>query len=211
VGIGAVILYWLLGPSVADLTGRGVTPTGSGQAVALQIGAVNLSVPQNYIATRDARGGGTVEEVALVALWPAMPGFSEAERDAFSDHGPESRVVRILLSPAVQIPGERERVEAAFVPQLDGDASEEGGFTVRRFAADSGYAGRRLFVWDRDGVYAAFVCADGTATFTADSCMRTIDPVFGLSVAYTFRRERLGDFQDIDAKVRTLLQTFAAR
>lgn len=197
---GGLILLWLLWPALSRSVGLGGGPVASAATKQVSAGGVVLTVPENLLAPGTPSAG----RVQLLALLPDLTGYTQDDAGAFADYGPDSRVVRITLAGGGPGLSEQERFERILIRQAGPEASAEGDFTVYRFAEGSGYEGRRLFVFDRDGVFAAIVCADDAAAGAADNCVRTIDPAYGLEIAYEFRIGRLSEWREIDAAVRAL-------
>jgi len=100
-----------------------------------------------------------------------------------------------------------------FAPQFDGEAETgPAGLTLHRFAADSPYAGEILFVArNRDTVEAVFRCTVASEAEPSPNCQRQVPLGDGLVAGYRFKAARIGEWREIDAGVKALLDRISRR
>ena len=206
--IGAVILWLYLGPSLDDLTGASVRPTSEGQVYQVVLGERRFDVPGNYIRLPAARRDGAASEVELTALLPDLHGFADGEEDEIRDVTRGSSVVSIMLKAGSPDLTERERFERIYKKNADAAVPEFAyeGFDVLTMAADSGYAGQKVFTREDEGHFALIICTeDDNEKDIGGLCIREMAWGPSLTAIYTFRGGRLKEWTEIDAAVKALL------
>lgn len=207
--VGAVILYYFIGPRPEDLINPQLRPTSNTQAVAVTIGARSFSIPQNYILRPAARAGGAVNDIELEALLPDMRGYSTADAEAFADLSRRSARVSVLVSAGAPAMNERERYERVIV-RLKSPGAEPydyQGFKVAPLGGDTGYAGQEALTREENGEFVLLICTpDDRELGVGGLCRREIAVGSDLTVRYAFRGASVERWREIDAAVRALLQ-----
>ncbi|MFT3811540.1 MAG: hypothetical protein QM698_16630 [Micropepsaceae bacterium] len=206
--IGAVILWLYLGPSIDDLTGAAVRPTSESEVFQIVLGERRFDVPGNYIRLPASRRTGPASEVELTALLPDLHGFADGEEDDIRDVTRGSKVVGIMLKAGSPELTERGRFERIYLKNADGalPAFDYEGFHVTPMAADSGYAGQKVFTREDEGHFALIICTeDDNDKEIGGLCIREMAWGPRLTAIYTFRGGRLKEWTEIDAGVKALL------
>src|SRR5581483_2337530 len=202
-GLSAPFLLYYLRP-VADWF-RG-SPTAAPTPVTLSVGGAHLSVPANYLESRAARSGGTMQSLALFALLPAFKGYSPGQAAQFEDNGPSSALVHVLLRAGTTLDPD-SRLARIYQPYL---ASRDGspapfGLVQYGFRADSFYANDDLFAGRREGKLVLILCEKPAQNLAGPNCLaneRVLAP--SLTLSYRFKRARLSGWSGIDEGVTAL-------
>lgn len=206
--IAVVFLWYLLGPSIDDLTGASIRPTSQSNVYEVVLGERRFDIPGNYIRLPAARRTGPAAEIELDGLLPDLHGFADGDEDEIRDVSPNSPLVAIKLTAERPLLTERERFERVYLKNADQNAEQEvfEGFTATRMSEDSGYAGQQVFSREDDGHFAAIVCtADGPNGEIGGYCLREMAWGSGLTATYGFRRGQLKNWKALDAAVKALL------
>jgi hypothetical protein len=207
--LSALFLVYYLRPVPALFRN---SPTAAATPVALVVGGAHLSVPANYIESRAARGGGTVQNLALFALLPDFKGYSPGETARFEDNGPASPLIHIVLRAGTTLDAE-SRLSRIYQPYMRaGGAPAPFGLDRYEFRAGSGYGGDDLFAGRRDGKLILILCERPAQDLAGPNCQaseRTL--ASSLTLSYRFKRSLLSDWSRIDEGVTALASGFLRR
>jgi len=172
------------------------------------IGNNVLAVPANMIRFETARRDGEAPRLDLYALWPAMTGYTNADRDAFNNRGHDRRIVFLSVEQRQMSRDMSGRLEPIYrrLIELPGAPGPEG---LRRyeFSRGTGYVDEVLMVGQQPGRQ-SFVARCLTGPAAAESlagCERDVHFGDGLSLTYRFPEELLGSWMSLDAAVTAKL------
>lgn len=212
-GLSALFLLFYLAPAPTSFIEEHPAPTVRTDPVSLQIGALKLTIPANYIVFRSARQGGVRKDIALSALLPDFRGYSAGEAQVFADNSADSPVVYILIRDEQLNLSEAERLKRIYANYVTDAAGKPGpfGLTQYNFRDDSGYRGEDLFVGQINGALVVMRCWRFSQEVPSPGCLR--DQRFSRSVAmtYRFKRANLGQWREIATGIETLVAGFRAR
>ncbi len=179
--------------------------------VDITVGRDRLALPANTIRFEQQRQGGIAESVDLYLLWPEMTGYSSAERRRFDDLALSQSLIFLQISQSTMSRDMSGRVEPIYRHLLEPQQAEgPAGLVVNRFKDRTGYEGESLLTaTGPDGSIYAIRCLMPQAAETASSsdCQRDIHVGQDLTVLYRFSSRLLGDWQAIDAAVRTYVES----
>ena len=207
---GAFLLYDLR-PGMAP---KGVGRTDDMAPVRLDVGALSLTVPANYLDNRTARDGGAQTAVTLSALLPDMRGYSAADARLFQGNPPDSPLVRLFLRTDEKEMGAAERLQRVYGPYLGDANGKPGGFGLTQYAfrPDSPFGRFDLFAGAEGGRMLLFVCERADVELASPGCLvtgQTVAPNVGFS--WRFKRAYLARWQEIAGGVARLMARFGAR
>ncbi|RJT32131.1 hypothetical protein D3227_27415 [Mesorhizobium waimense] len=168
------------------------------------IGNNVIAVPANMIRFEQARRDGIASRLDLYLRYPEMDGYSAAARDDFNHTG-SSRDIIFLSFEQQMMSRDMSRRFAPIYSALIAQPGTvgPGGTTLYRFTEKSGYLNEVLAVAKRPGKdpFVARCLSGPTAEESLAPCERDIHVGDGLSLAYRFPREFLGDWQALDAAI----------
>lgn len=212
-----VFLYHYVGPGVDELQGSAPKPTISEEAIQIQVGDVQLRVPANHtIYPRDRRTRST-DQLELYAIWPTMNGYTPARRSEFIDNNPSSRRLDIAIFKKTMDFTEAQRLDLLYLPHVVDKTGQASDYQLTRFifkearanAPTNGYANKELFVGKEgdDSLVVLFCYDTNVSEIIPPNCYRELDWTDTVSIRYSFKKEYLADWQEINAQVRRFLQS----
>ena len=208
--LSALMLAYYFAPTRPGLGREQPAPTDATRAIALTLGDAPLRVPANFILMASARRGGTVSELALIALLPDLQGYTLGAAQAFTANAPDSPVVSMTLKSGQTLLPEKDRLERIYLKQVENQEGQPGPYGLRQYAfrADSGYHDQDMFVGMADSATAVLLCTKLAPGIASPSCMRDVPLGDGVSLSYRFRRAHLSDWRKIDAGIRARIASF---
>jgi len=187
------------------LAGRTMATT----PVELTIADTPLSIPANMIRTARQRQGGAMERVDLIVNWPDLEGYSEQNAEDFRSGSPLAPLIYISISAADSPLDSTDRLDSVYSRFFSGEpVAGPSGLIGRSLAKDSGYGGEQVFYEPGENrPYVARCIAKATPEVPA-TCLRDVRIAPGLSMLYRFDRFYLGDWQEMDTRLRELAAGF---
>ncbi|MEO8667745.1 MAG: hypothetical protein ABI399_04460 [Bauldia sp.] len=183
------------------LSGRSADTT----PVSVTIAGNALAIPANMIRTGRQRRGGAAERVDLLLDWPDLNGYSAEDAEPFRNGSPIAPLIYVSIVAADSALDSTGRLEPVYSRFFTGDPVRgPSGLTGRLLSEDSGYRGEQIFY--QPGVKQPFV-ARCIATATPEvpaTCLRDVQIAPRLSMLYRFDRFYLGDWQEMEGKLRDL-------
>ncbi|WP_117191097.1 hypothetical protein [Rhizobium terrae] len=189
--------------------------TDSTEQFSIRIGQDTLDLAANTIRFRDQRLNGSAERVDLYLTWPELKGYEPDLRSRFDDVAQSSSLVFLQLSQSTMSRDMSGRLDPIYSKLFEGAPQEVNfGLTLHRLQADSGYGSEVVLTAPRPGgpdyVVRCLLPGEGERPTSGD-CQRDIHVGQDLSVLYRFSSTLLGDWQHIDAAVRSFVETRLAR
>jgi hypothetical protein len=181
--------------------------------VAITLNGNRIVLPANTIRFENQRRGGEHERIDAFFTWPALEGYTHANRDQFNDVDNSQNLVFLSLAARSMSMDMSARLEPVYSRLTDGGTqTRESGLLAYAFGEDTRYAGEILYVGARQGdrAFAARCLKDDGMPAGAHSCMRDINVGRDLSITYRFSRTLLPEWRRLDASVRAyVLDAFA--
>ncbi len=204
--LSGLFLGWYLrpGPRVA-------APTGKADLVALTVRGTAFAIPANYIENSQARAGGALDSLALVALFPSLKGYSEAQARLFSANAPDSPAVHLVLRGDPNGLDMRARLDRIYMPYITDPRGMAApfGLTQYGFAPNSGYERNDLFAGENGTGLMLFLCERPAADLPSPNCTALDRPLGkGVAVSYRFKRAWLGRWRELSAGMDGLIRRF---
>jgi hypothetical protein len=169
-----------------------------------------FAVPENHIRHRDQRVSGVATRLELYALWPAMTGYTFADRAHFEQaDGSGRHLIFMSIEPQQMSRDMSGRLDPIYRQLVESSAaiSPFDGLVAYRFRADHAiFSNEVLYV--SEGGSRPFVarCIEGdTAQTVAAACERDIHIDGGVSVKYRFPQELLADHVALEDAVTSLI------
>ncbi|HEY0265922.1 MAG TPA: hypothetical protein VGC16_04165 [Rhizomicrobium sp.] len=205
--LSGLFLGWYLRPGPR----AGAAPTGKSDMVALSVKGVAFAIPANYIESARARAGGPQDSLALVALFPSLRGYSDAEARLFQGNAPDSPVIHLILRGDPNNLGARARLDRLYRPYITDPRGAAAPFELTQygFARDSGYERNDLFAGESPAGLMLFLCERPAADLPSPNCT-AIDRPLGnrLSFSYRFKRAWLGRWREMASGMDGLIRRF---
>lgn len=183
--------------------------TESTEVFDILVGQDRVRLPANAIRFEEQRRSGIAERVDLYLTWPALEGYSNAERIRFNDVAHAENLIFLHLSQSTMSKDMSGRLEPIYRHLFEG-APQPGpaGLSMHRLKANSGYGDEVFFTAALpDGSDYAVRCmmpADEAQSTGAD-CQRDIHVGRDLSVLYRFSSRLLPQWQSMEARARAWL------
>jgi hypothetical protein len=185
--------------------------TAEVRPITVTIGEDTLRLGANTIRFPSERVNGVAERVDLYLTWPQMQGYSDADRLRFDDILQSSSLIFLQLSQSTMSRDMSGRLEPIYSHLMDGEAfAGPHGLTAHRLRADAGYRGEVLLTAPRVGepdYVVRCILPSSPDQATSGDCQRDIRVGKDLSVLYRFSSNQLGDWQTMDAAVRSFVRT----
>lgn len=189
--------------------GNSIAMAGHTDATTLHeivIGNNVLSIPANMIRFERERHDGHATKMDLYMRWPDMAGYSTPARDDFNNVGGTKRILFVSIeeqSMSRDMSGRYAPIYTSLIEQ-PGKAGP-GETTLHAFSEKSGYMNEILAVAARSGAdpFVARCLIGASAADSLAPCERDIHIGDHLSLTYRFPRELLGDWQALEASLRT--------
>lgn len=211
--LSAFFLYYYFGPTPRELLGLDPQPSARTIEIEAIIGGTWFIIPENYTRYPVQRTGGIQREVAMHALLPDLEPFSEEQRAAFDNNAPDSAVLYFSLREAGVTLSSEQRFKRIYKKYLDGKPPEHDMLNMDRYAfsADSGYKDQDLFTYrDQNNQLALLLCDQLTSLIDSPNCTRTLLLSDKLALTYRYKRAHRANWQEIDAAILLLIQSFDA-
>jgi hypothetical protein len=205
---GLFLLYDLR-PGMGPRNGR----TADAAPVQLTVRGLKLTVPANYLDSREARSGGEQDMLTLSALLPDLRGYAPEDARLFTGNAPDSPVVHLQFKGDENDLDATERLARIYRPYLAAPEGVAGDFGLTRysFRADSGYGRQDLFSGATGGRLLLFLCERADPNLPSPNCLVTGRPVGrNLSFSWRFKRAYLARWREIATGVDELLARFQA-
>ncbi len=209
VALSALFLLYYLAPTAPPLFSEQESPTSSTDVAALEVGGHKFWIPANYLQFDSARQGGRKREVALFAMLPDLTGWSNWNASAFSEDGPNSRIVHMTIREQVNL-SEADRLKRIYMAYVASPKGAPGpfGLTKYTFRADSGYRAEDLLVGDTPKGPMVLRCVRFGPDVPSPNCLRDMPLGKGVGISYRFKRSKLNHWREIGESVDALLATF---
>lgn len=208
--LSAFFLLYYLFPAPPPLFAEQQSPTSDTTPVEVEVGALKLWIPANYMMFDSTRHGGRRREVPLFAVLPDLTGWSNWDSGSFDDNGPKSQIVfmpiredRVNLTEAQRM----ERIYLAYVTDPKG-APAPFELTKYTFRSDSGYRTEDLFVGQTSSGMMLLHCTKFSPDVPSPNCWRDMQLGKGVSVSYRFKRSKLSHWREIADNIAKLMDTF---
>ena len=183
------------------LTGLSADPS----LVALTVAGEQLTIPGNMLRDPAVRKGGAVAEADLLLHWPNLEGYSKPLAADFADGSPDAPLIYASIAARTVPLDATELLVGVYQEFFVGDPlPAPDGLTGRQLSPNSGYDGEVVY-YGPDGPqqFVARCLAEATPE-TPATCLRTINIGKNLALLYRFNRDRIGDWQALDAGMQTL-------
>ena len=184
--------------------------TSSTETFEIAIGQDRLSVPANTIRFAQARLSGETDRLDLYLSWPEMTGYSAATAHRFNDLGQPGQLIFIQLSQSTMSRDMSGRIEPIYTGLFEGDGQPfDGGLSLHRLRADSGYDGEVMLTGKRAGQpdYAVrCILSGGNRAPSNADCQRDIFIGRDLSILYRFSSTLLPHWEKLDQSVRAYVE-----
>ncbi|AYG59221.1 hypothetical protein QD460_03125 [Rhizobium jaguaris] len=185
--------------------------TDSVKPITVTIGEDSLRLGANTIRFPSERVNGVAERIDLYLTWPQMQGYSDADRLRFDDISQSASLIFLQLSQGTMSRDMSGRLEPIYSHLMDGAAfAGPHGLTTHRLRADAGYSDEVLLTAPRVGepdYVVRCILPSSPDRATSGDCQRDIKVGKDLSVLYRFSSNQLGDWQRMDAAVRSFVNT----
>jgi len=210
--LSAMVLLFYLAPTPASFIEEHPAPTSRADPIHVSVDNLAFTIPANYILYKSARQGGPRKEVALVAMYPELHGYSDWESQTFAGDQADSPVVYLLIRDEPLNITEAERLQRIYMNFVSDPAGKPGpfGLTQYGFRDDSGYRNEDLFVGGTAEAPVVLRCDRFGQQVHSPYCLRDIRLKKGVAVSYRFKRALLGNWRQIADGVDRLIQTFRA-
>lgn len=208
--LSAMVLLFYLAPTPASFIEEHPAPTSRSDPIPVTVDGVRFTIPANYILYKSARQGGPRKEVALVALYPDLHGYSDWESQTFAGDAADSPVIYLLIREEPLNITEAERLQRIYMNFVSDSSGRPGpfGLTHYDFRDDSGYRDEDLFVGGSAEAPIVLRCDRFSQQVHSPYCLRDIRWKRGVAVSYRFKRALLGNWRQIADGVDRLIQTF---
>lgn len=184
--------------------------TTSTKIVELTIGEDRLLLPENTIRFESQRRDGEAERVDLYLTWPQMQGYTTADRHRFDDISQSTGLIFVQITQATMSRDMSGRLDPIYSHLVDGEPTGlEAGLTLRRLREDAGYTDEVLLTAPRPNepdYVVRCILPPAPDKATSGDCQRDIRVGKDLSVLYRFSSAQLGDWDHIDAAIRTFVE-----
>ncbi len=205
--LSGLFLGWYLrpGPRVA------AAPTGKSDLVQLTIKGAGFAIPANYIQNAAARAGGEQNSLALVALFPSLRGYSDADARLFAGNAPDSPVIHLMVRTDPNNLDTHARLDRIYRPYITDPKGTAGAFDLTQygFARDSGYERNDLFAGEGSNGLMLFLCERPAGDLPSPNCTAIDRPLSAsLTYSYRFKRAWLGRWREMSAGVNGLIRRF---
>ncbi|MEZ2127452.1 MULTISPECIES: hypothetical protein [unclassified Sinorhizobium] len=184
--------------------------TTSTKIVELTIGEDRLRLPENTIRFESQRRDGEAERVDLYLTWPQMQGYTAADRHRFDDISQSTGLIFVQITQGTMSRDMSGRLEPIYSHLVEGEPTNiDAGLTLRRLREDAGYTDEVLLTAPRlnEPDYAVrCMLPSAPDKATSGDCQRDIKVGKDLSVLYRFSSVQLGDWDHIDAAIRTFVE-----
>jgi hypothetical protein len=180
----------------------------------IMVGEDRLKLAANTIRFPSERADGALERVDLYLTWPQMQGYSEANSLRFNDISQSSSLIFLQLSQSTMSRDMSGRLEPIYSHLMEGAPfAGPHGLTAHRLRPDAGYSGEVLLTAPRPGkpdYVVRCLLPPSPDKATSGDCQRDIQVGKDLSVLYRFSSAQLGDWDHIDAAIRTFVEAHLA-
>ncbi|MEI2300403.1 hypothetical protein [Ensifer sp. MJa1] len=185
--------------------------TASREPYDIFIGQDHLRLPANMIRFEAQRATSIVERVDLYLTWPALEGYSDANRDLFNDVDAPENLIFLQIAQSTMSRDMSGRLEPIYTQVFDGTpAPGPGGLTEHQVKRTSSYAGEVFLTAERNGQTPYVVrClqADAQTLSTSADCQRDIHAGKDLVVLYRFSNRLLPQWRQIDDAIATFVKS----
>lgn len=211
--IGGGVLIYLTGPTVEDLSGNTPSPTASTSTADVRIEGVVFRIPANYTRFSRARSNGDQEKVELYALLPNLSPWSPDDRAKFASNAPDSSVIQFALAVDRGRFAYEENFERAIKPLANNPEGSPGPFGLTEYKfASGGYANTTWYTADlENGTTFVARCDPSPNPAFGASCMRGTRLPGNVGLTYQFKQAHLAQWQQIDAGIMALVQSFRVK
>jgi hypothetical protein len=208
--MSAFFLLYYLFPAPPPLFAEQQSPTSDTTPIEVEVGALKLWIPANYMMFESTRHGGRRREVPLFAVLPDLSGWSNWESGSFDDNGPKSQLVFMPIREDRVNLTEAQRMERIYMAYVTDPKGKPGpfGLTQYTFRADSGYRAEDLFVGQTATGLMVLHCAKLGPDVPSPNCWRDMQIGKGVSVSYRFKRSKLSHWREIADNVARLMDSF---
>ena len=176
--------------------------------IQFEVSEHRLGIPKNYLYNKTLWKGGKTKGITLDALYPEMAPYSEVTRKDFERPGNTNMILLLLhdrdkhltVQEAYSVSRKSNRFEEV-------DSTDISRIGLRRLA-DPYPKGREMYVRDVNGsvTYYAICSKDKAVRFPR--CKTFFDYSDGMYVEYSFSKSLLSEWQSLDKRVRSLVQSF---
>jgi hypothetical protein len=210
----AIFLYHYVGPGVDEIQGATPKPTISEEKIRMTIGERVFAIPANYTIYPKDRRNGEKDRVDIYLVWPTMNGYSPARRAEFVENTPRSRRIDVTIGERRSVFSEEQRLESLYLPHVIDKTGQPDNYQLTRFtfkegrtnAPTNGYNNKDLFVGTADdGSTLVLFCYQKVFNEIPPECWRELELSENVSIKYTFKREYLPEWKEIDTQVRRFL------
>ena len=206
VALSGLFLGWYLRPGP-----KAPAPTGRSTMVQVTVRGTAFTIPANYMVSSAARAGGTLDSLALSALFPSWRGYSDDDAHLFTGNAPDSPVIRLSLRGDPNNLDEEARLQRIYMPYIENRNGARGPFGLTQYdlARDSGYERNDLFAGHGDKGLVLLLCERVAADLPSPNCLAVDRPLAeNLSFSYRFKRAYLARWQEISAGTDALIAKF---
>ncbi len=211
--LAALFLVYYFAPSPPQFARTRPAPTDSSELLMLSVGGTGFHIPSNYILFAADRGGGELEELSLITLFPGLQGYTLADAQEFNLNTPDSRVVYIGVRKERIALSQEQKFARVYRPLITENKSAPARPGVKQyiFREDSGYRGEELYVREGQNGTMLIRCTRPDAEVPSPNCLSDISLGDGLTATYRFKRAHIAQWQDIEAGTRALLGAFMVK
>jgi hypothetical protein len=208
--LSALVLLYYLAPPPSSFIEEHPSFTARTDPIALSVNELKFNIPANYIVYASTRQGGARKDVALAAKLPDFHGYSEWYASTFTDNGPDSPVVYLLIGEDRLNMSEAQRLQRIYLSYTVDTAGKPApfGLTQYTFRDDSGYRGDDLFVGQTTKGPVVLLCVRFSADVPSPSCLRDVRLGHRVALNYRFKRTHLARWHEIADGADGLMTSF---
>ena len=204
-------LAYYFRPTMGQLMGRAPAPSVESHPVEIVIAGQRYQIPESFTRFAYARRGGVQDKIELHALLPDLAPYAPDRAVEFEDYGPDSQIVFIDIDSEKEKMPEADRFKRIYLRLVTDPEGRRATSGLRRYDFDtsSSYKNEDLYARiNDDGTVIVFRCMKDAPDIVSPNCRRDTELANGLTLHYRFKRSHLGDWEDIDNRVGTLVKSF---
>ncbi|MDA9230782.1 hypothetical protein OAI46_00515 [Alphaproteobacteria bacterium] len=212
--LASSLIYWVyFGPGLSALGGQNYQPSQDTQALRIEVGGTLFAIPASYTRNTASRRTPLSDEIGLHALLPDFETYTSDNQAAFLRADDASPLLLITIHALNHDLPVIRRFEALYAPFIVSETGTvETDLQRFEFRQDTPYRHQEIFralptgsLADRAKA-ALFVC--DKLEKPSPNCQSRFPLGRTAEVSYSFKRSRLGDWQNIDNGVKDLIKSF---
>jgi hypothetical protein len=201
------------GPGLSTFGGQRYQPSQSRQVLRIEVGGTLFAIPASYTRNAASRRSPFSDQIGLHVLLPEFETYTSAHQATFLRADEASPLLLINIHTLNHDLPVIRRFEGLYAPYIvPQTGTVENDLQRFEFRPDTPYRGKEIFralpTGSREdrAKAALFVC--DRLDKPSPNCQSRF-PLGGTAeVSYSFKRSRLGDWQNIDRRVKDLIKSF---